>query len=173
MKDYCKEHDNNFKCRPVNKKCSICKEEFVSTHKPPDTICESCTGKMQKDDVFRCRVCGTDIDSAASENTEPGEVKDMTRAYRRGMQEEKKKRSLKMNSYASNGRKSKNGKYIQDGEIDGSIKLQKITSRKNSRHSDKQNINRGLREGFTEDDFDDVIGGKIKFKKNRGFSDFK
>ena len=79
---------------------------------------------------------------------------------------------MKKKSYASNGKMGKNGKYIRDGELDESIRLQKKTSRKNSRHSDKQNINRGLREGFTEDDFDGVIGGKIKFKKNRGYSDF-
>ena len=173
MKDYCKDHDNDFKARPIRVKCSICGKEFVSTHKPPDTVCEDCTQKMKRDDVFRCRVCQSNIDSAASDNEEFEEVKDMSRAYRREMEKEKKKRNLKMNSYASNGKMGKNGKYIRDGELDESTRLQKMTSRKNSRHSDKQNINRGLREGFTEDDFDDVIGGKIKFKKNKGFSNYR
>lgn len=173
MKDYCKDHANDFRARPIKVKCRICGEEFVSTHKPPDSICEGCTQKMQRDDVFRCRVCQSNIDSAASDNGGLEEAKDMSRAYRREMEKEKKKKSLKMNSYASNGKKSKNGKYMRDGELDENTRLQKMTSRKSSRHSDKQNINRGLREGFTEDDFDDVIGGKIKFKKNRGFSDFR
>lgn len=171
-KDYCKKCDTGIKGKPLKTECRICGKSFISVHKPPDAICEECTAKMQADDVFRCRVCNEDIDSARPQDEEAPEAKDMTRAYRRTMTKEKKQKNLKMNSFASNGHKGKNGAYMRDGELDGNIRVQKMTSRKNSRHSDKQNISRGLREGFTMDDFDDVIGGKIKFKKNRGYSDF-
>ena len=90
MKDYCKNHDNDFKARPIKIKCSMCRKEFISIHKPADTICRDCTQKMQRDNVFRCRVCGNNIDSTGSDNEQINETKDTTRAYRREM--EKKKR---------------------------------------------------------------------------------
>ena len=171
-KDYCKKCDTGINGKPMQVRCSICKRDFASTHKPPDAICESCAKKMQEDDVFRCRVCSENIDSARPQDEDAPEAKDMTRAYRRTMTKEKKQRDLKMNFYASNGRKGKNGEYIKGGERSEDVRMQKMTSRKNSRHSDKQNISRCLREGFTYDDYDDIVGGKVKFKKNKGFSDY-
>lgn len=158
-KNYCHKCDTNRTGKPMKIECEICNNIFTTTHRPFDVICPECTEKMNNDGVYRCRVCREKIDSADSEIL--SEEKDMTRAYRRDKNQEKKKKDMQIKQ------RKKNQKYISDDDVDDYYFNNKSQSRKNSRHQDKQNINRGLREGFTYDDLDDMVGGKIKFNKNK------
>lgn len=161
-KNYCHKCDTNKTGKPVKIKCEVCKTFFSTTHRPFEVVCPECTAKMNNDGVFRCRVCREKIDSALSDAEIVSEEKDMTRAYRRDKNQEKKKKEFQIKQQKKN-----NQKYISDDDFDDYFINQKMQSRKNSRHQDKQNINRGLREGFTYDDFDDMVGGKVKFSKNK------
>lgn len=164
QKVYCNNCDTGRTGKVIHTRCKCCGKMFETLHRPPDTVCKECSDKMLHDGVFRCRACGEDIDSARPAGESAPEAKDMSRAYRREMKKEKCKKKYSMNSYAANGKKGRNGKYMVDSDIDKEERTMKMKSRKNDRHSDNQSIKRGLREGFSDYDLDDLAGGKEKFK---------
>ena len=138
---------------------------FITNHKPYDSICPECTEYQKSCNIYNCRSCGEPIDSASGENP-IAEGKDMTRAYRRKLAKEKKNRSLKMNPYANNGNKGRNGKYIINNDVDEYERCKKSSKKRSNRYSDKNVIKRGLREGFSYEDLDDMTVGMQKFKKH-------
>lgn len=164
IKDYCKKCDTGRQTKNTNVRCSSCGKMFVSNHKPLDTVCPECTEYLKSCNIYNCRSCGEPIDSAVSASEESVvEGKDMSRAYRRKAAKEKKNRGMKINSYANNGTKSKNGKYIIDNDVDVYERGIKASKKRSNRHSDKNVLKRGLREGFTYDDLDDMTNGVQKF----------